>query len=100
MALKEEVLRRLEKAKKGLSGKSRERVEEVEGLLMDEGVEKFIEVLRDAGLSLDYLFYGNGNERLSLLIKELIAELDRLPEKDAEVIINTMIDFARRLNRT
>jgi len=100
MTLKrEEILKRLEAAKSLMKGKEREMCEKVETYLLKEEAEEFINTISKTKLSIDWLISGNGQINLSCLIKELINELNSLPSDNAEVILKTMIDFARKLKK-
>jgi hypothetical protein len=96
---REELLKRLEKAKSLMKEKEKEMCEKVEAYLLREEAEELIDTMSKSNISIDWLISGNGNIRLSFLIKEFINELHSLPPYNAEVILRTMIDFARKLKK-
>mgnify|MGYP000417190358 CR=1 FL=1 len=96
---REEVLKRVGTAKSLVDGREKEMCEKLESYLLREEAEEFIDTISKSNISLDWLISGNGNIKLSFLIKELITELHFLPPYNAEVILKTMIDFARKLKK-
>jgi hypothetical protein len=96
---REELLKRLARAKSLMREKEKEMCEKVEAYLLREEAEEFIDTMSKSNISIDWLISGNGNIKISFLIKELVNEFHSIPNYNAEVILKTMIDFARKLKK-